>query len=138
MGLQAASILQGGWALRRPLQNYLSVGQKRRGGLAIGTEKLAGPYGVSQGALGLQAAFRRSRKGRSVTPSKIFHQGGEIDAVKERIIWGLTGTDRESKENRLVWTVFVFKRGRSVAPFGMICQGRQNRRGGRKGRKDTR
>ena len=63
-----------GGTLRLPLRNYLSGGQKRRGGLDKGTEA-RWPCGVSPGALGLQSVFRRLRRGRSVTPPECSVRG---------------------------------------------------------------
>ena len=71
-------------------------------------QKLAGPYGVSQGAQGIQAAFRRLRKGRSLTPPECSAGGVKETWWRREGIRRLAGLNRDSKESRRVWAAFVF------------------------------
>ena len=71
-------------------------------------QKLAGPYGVSQGVLRLQAAFCRLRKGRSVIPPEYSLRGVKETRWTREGRRRLAMPDGDSRKSRRVWAAFVF------------------------------
>ena len=89
------------------------------------------------GSAGTSVRIPTFEAGKLCHPSRMFRRGSERDAVDDKSRRELAGPDGYSRKIRRVMAAFVFRRGRSVAPYGMICQGSRKRRGGRKVRKET-